>query len=315
MSLRRTVSLVFAFGLLTLGLFNQPAQAAAAGPLVDVDWVKANGQHPEVRLLDVRNRIGGGSAAVFAEGHIPGSVYSDYLRDGWRKERDGVPGQLPPVADLEALIGGLGIDNDSHVVIIAAGASALEMGSATRVYWTFKVLGHDAVSILDGGYRAYTADPANPVATGPSRPEPAVFTAAFRPELIADRDDVVAAMQSGATLVDNRPTAQYLGESSHPAASRSGTIPGAISLPENRLTDRNGRFVSSDKVASLLESAGVGAADEPAITFCNTGHWASLGWFVQSEILGRSNVRLYDGSMVDWTAQSDLPVEAGSAKN
>lgn len=301
--------------VLVPGTAAGPAQAAeAAGPLVDVGWLKANAGRDDLRLLDVRNQISGGSAAVFAQGHIPGSVYSDYLRDGWRQPSDGVPGQLPPVADLEALIGGLGIGNDHHVVIVAAGASALEMGSATRVYWTFKVLGHDAVSILDGGYRAYTADPANPVATGTATPQPAAFKAQFRPELIADRSDVVAAMQSGTDLIDNRPTQQYLGQSAHPAARRPGTIPGALSLPEGRLTDDAGRFVSKAQAAALAQSAGIEESGGGAITFCNTGHWASLGWFVQSEILGRENVRLYDGSMVDWAAQPDLPVTAGGAK-
>ncbi len=293
-----------------LALLSTAPAADDVQPLVDVAWVKSNAARDDVRLLDIRNKIGGGSAAVFAEGHIPGSVYSDYLQDGWRSQRDGVPGQLPPVADLEALIGGLGIGNDDHVVIVAAGASALEMGSATRVYWTFKVLGHDAVSILDGGYRAYSADPSNPVASGPSIPEATVFAADFRPEMVADSNDVAAAMKAGTTLVDNRPTAQYLGQSSHPAAQRPGTIPGAVSVPESQLTDGDGRFVSSGRVSELLQAAGVGAEEEGAITFCNTGHWASLGWFAQSEILGRKNVRLYDGSMVDWSAQSDLPIEA-----
>ena len=301
-------------GLLVTVLAAAPARAAAAepGPLVDVEWVKANAERDAVRLLDIRNRISGGSSAVFAQGHIPGSVYSDYLQDGWRKTQDGIPGQLPPVADLEALIGGLGIGNDHHVVIVAAGASALEMGSATRVYWTFKVLGHDAVSILDGGFRAYTADPANPIASGAVTPQPAAFVADFRPELVAGRSDVVAAMKAGTALVDNRPAAQHLGQSSHPAAARPGTIPGAVSVPEGRLTDAEGRFVGRERVAQLLKSAGLDDAEEGAIAFCNTGHWASLGWFAQSEILGHKNVRLYDGSMVDWTAQSDLPVDVKS---
>lgn len=284
------------------------AIARAVEPLVDVAWVKAHGGEPQVRLLDVRNRIGGASAEVFAAGHIPGSVYSDYLKDGWRSMRAGVPGQLPAIPVLEALIGRLGIGNENHVVIVAAGASALEIASATRVYWTFKVLGHDAVSILDGGFRAYAADPANPIATGPSLPQPAVFTAKFRPELIADRTDVAVAMKAGRPLVDNRPSSQYLGQSRHPAATRAGTIPGARSVPESRFVDSGGRFFSRQRLAAMLRSAGAAVLDSGAITFCNTGHWASLGWFVQSELLGQPNVRLYDGSMVDWTSDSALPV-------
>ncbi len=305
----RRCLLFFIAALALAVLSSRSVVASAVEPLVDVDWVKAHAAEPQVRLLDVRSGIGGASATVFAAGHIPGAVYSDYLRDGWRSMRAGVPGQLPGVPALEALIGSLGIDNDSHVVIVAAGAGALEMASATRIYWTFKVLGHDAVSILDGGFRAYVADPANPVARGPSSPEPAVFKANFRPGLVADRADVAAAMKAGRPLIDNRPQSQYLGQSKHPASPRAGTIPGALSVPQSGFIDANGRFVGRQHLAAMVRAAGADDQDAEAITFCNTGHWASLGWFVQSELLGQQNVRLYDGSMVDWTAQSELPVE------
>lgn len=290
------------------------AAVAAAGvpPLVDAAWLRDKGAEPGAKpglvILDVRNRLGGGSAEVYRQGHIPGAVYSDYLKDGWRAKVDGVVGQLPPVAKLEALIGGLGISNDSHVVVVSGGTSALDMGSATRVYWTFKVLGHDRVSILDGGYRAYAADPANPLETGTNTPTPTRFVAAFRPEMLADADAVLAAQKSGTALIDLRPPAQYRGEAKMGMAKRAGTIPGAVNVPESEITGADGRFVDAARVEELLAAAGVGPEDE-AVSFCNTGHWASLGWFAKSEILGRKNVKLYDGSMVEWTARDELPVE------
>ena len=295
---------------LTAALLLWPLAALAAEvpPLVDAAWVKANAARPEVVILDVRNKLGKASARSYRAGHIPGAVYSDYLRAGWRKKVEGVPGQLPPVEELEALIGGLGIDNDSHVVVVAGGVSALDMGSATRVYFTFKVLGHDKVSVLDGGWKAYAADPANPVETGENKPAPKTFKAAFRPELLADRTEVAAAVENGATLLDLRPTAQYLGEKKHMAARRAGTLPGARSLPEGRLTSDGGRFVGSARVSDLLAEIGADGEEE-TISFCNTGHWASLGWFVKSELLGQKNTKLYDGSMVEWTADASLPVE------
>ena len=61
---------------------------------------------------------------------------------------------LPPVEQISSLIGGLGIDNEDHVLLIPFGTSSSKMGTATRVYWTFKVLGHDKVSILNGGMAA-----------------------------------------------------------------------------------------------------------------------------------------------------------------
>ena len=55
------------------------------------------------------------------------------------------------------------------------------------------------------------------------------------------------------------------------------------------------------------------AADQPVISYCNTGHWAATNWFVISEVLSREDVKLYDGSMVEWTANADNPLEIGQS--
>ena len=313
--LARRAATLAASAAFLLAAAPQAAIAEASLPLVNVPWLLDNAGRDDLVVLDIRNQLDGGSEAVYRAGHIPGAVYSDYLKAGWRTERDGVPGQLPQIETLEALIGELGISNDSHVVVVSAGTSALDMGSATRVYWTFKVLGHDKVSILDGGYRAYSADTAAPLESGWVEPLPDIFSAEFRPELVADRAAVQAAMQSGGLLVDNRPSEFYLGKKRHTWAKRAGTIPGAVSLPEALFADDRGRFVKADGVADLLQRVGFSGSSKPAedetIMFCNTGHWASLGWFAQSEILGRKNVRVYDGSMVEWSAVSELPVQEG----
>ncbi len=304
----RALTAIAVLVLWTVAGVSRGEAANDVTPLVDAAWVKAHTGQPDVVFLDIRNKLDGASEKTYRQGHIPGAVYSDYLSAGWRTKMDGVPGQLPTVGSLEGLIGNLGIGNDSHVVIIAAGVSALDMGSATRIYWTFKVLGHDKVSILNGGYRAYTADAGNPVETGWNEPSPRIFSAAFRPEMVADYRDVQAAARSQTALIDMRPPEQYRGEKAHEAAKRPGTIPGAVNVPESQVTVDGGRFVSADQVRALLKNAGVDAGGE-AIAFCNTGHWATLGWFAESEILGNKNVRVYDGSMVDWSAREDLPVE------
>ena len=298
-----------AFGAATASADQSREPAPDAKPLVDARWVHQHKDAPNVVVLDVRNAITGDSRETFEQGHIPGAVYANYLEAGWRTKRDGVPGQLAGVASLERLIGGLGIDNDDRVVVVAAGESALDMGSATRVYWTFKVLGHDEVSVLNGGHAAYAET--YPLATGWHAPDPARFTGRLQRDLIADRRQVARALRSGTGLMDNRPPKQYRGEAKHDAATRPGTLPGARNVPEASLTD-GGRFVDAEQIAALLREAGLDR-ESAQIAFCNTGHWASLGWFASHEILGNKQTRMYDGSMTDWT-RHDGEVEGISEK-
>ena len=290
-----------------------PALADGVTPLVAGDWLNDRLGADDLVVLDIRNAIDGGSAETFAQGHIPGSIHSDYLADGWRAPADGIVGMLPPIADLEALIGGLGIDNDDHVVIVPAGTSSTDFGSAARVYWTFKVLGHDAVSILDGGLAGWTGAGFD-LASGTAALEPATFTADFQPQLIATADEVEAAIDSGVQLVDARPADQYAGEAAHAQSLRAGTIPGAVNLQQQTLLDDAGqRTVSADAVNYLLQAAGGDTAvDGGQIAFCNTGHWAAVAWFALSEVAGQDDVALYDGSMVDWTADQSRPVVNGT---
>ncbi len=290
--------------LMALFVATAAAPAAAGGPLVDAAWLKANLGRPDLVVLDVR-----GSRQAYMAGHIPGAVHTLYGgKKGWRVNTKTVKGVLPEPAYLERLIGGLGIGNDNHVVIVAGGYGAGEMGTATRVYWTFKVVGHDAVSILDGGMTAWLADRKNPLERGWTPPRPTTFTARLRPELLADADDVRQAQASG-TLVDNRPTHQFMGINKSGSVKRHGTVPGAKSVPGVWLTrDDGGLFRNAESIKKLYELAGA-PTEGATITFCNTGHWASLGWFVSYEVLGNKQTKLYDGSLADWTVDNKNPVE------
>ncbi|MGI9503380.1 MAG: sulfurtransferase [Geminicoccaceae bacterium] len=285
------------------------AWAADLTPLVDVDWLKANTDREDVVLLDIRNKIDGGSLETFAEGHIPGAIHSDYLKDGWRTKVDGVIGQVPSAEQLETLIGSLGIDNDTTVVVIPAGVNSTDFGSAARVYWTFNYVGHDDVAILDGGYRAWTADPDNPIETGSRLPEAKTFNAAVRPEMRVDAATVEAALgKDDKLLLDGRPDAQFSGLEKHNAARSAGHIPGATNFDQAQTFDENsGRLVDLAKLEGMLPP-GLGAAEE-VYSYCNTGHWAAVNWFVLSEVAGKDNVRLYDGSMVEWTQDEARPLE------
>lgn len=288
-------------------LFTWVGNALAATPLVDVEWLKANLGKPNVVVLDLQ------PVADYLRGHIPGAVNTNFEKDGWREERarDKVPDMLPEdTTKLAQLIGKLGIDNNSHVVIVLPGKTNIDMGWATRIYWTFKVLGHDELSILNGGMNAWTADKKNPLQAGPVNVLAKTFTVHLRRDLLATADDVKAALASKkVVLVDNRPEDQHVGINRNPKATQNGTLPGAKNLPSPWLTENGGGTLRSRaQLEQLYKIAGVPTTG-PQINFCNTGHFAANGWFVSHELLGNKDAKLYDGSMVEWTKNKLGPVE------
>lgn len=280
--------------------------AFAAEPLVDVAWIKENAGKPNVVVLDVQ------TPADYQRAHIPGAVNTDFEKSGWREERaDKVPDMLPAKLDkLVAHIGSLGIDNTSHVVLVPPGKNYADMGWATRIYWTFKIFGHDNISILDGGMAAYAKDKKNLLEAGvAAKPTARSFTVNFRETMRATVDEVKAAKGKGLTLVDNRPEDQYAGINRNPKASINGTLEGAMNLPTAWVTENaGGQFRNKAKLQQLYKLAGVPTSGEQ-INFCNTGHLASIGWFVSSELVGNKNAKLYDGSMVEWTLTKAGPIE------
>jgi thiosulfate/3-mercaptopyruvate sulfurtransferase len=300
----------FVSALLTL-ILTVPGTAGAAEPLVTPRWLSTHLSDPNVLVLDIRSAIDGGGAAAFDRGHIPGSVHSDYDKAGWRVTRNGVPFMLPSLPELEKLIGESGIDEDSHVVIVPAGVHATDFGSAARVYWTLKIAGHPAVSILDGGFAAWQAA-SYPVEVGKQSSSPRIFTAKLDRSLLAEAVEVEAVLKSsGAVLLDARPARHFAGKQRAPAAKAYGHIPGALNLDSASFYDPE-----ANRLRPVAELAKIAAAMPagPVVAYCNTGHWAATNWFVLSELLGKPGVRLYDGSMVEWTADPRRPVTSARTR-
>ena len=287
------------------------AAPLASQPLVSVEWLKSHLIDKDVVVLDIRSAIDGGAAKAFSEAHIPGSVHSDYDKAGWRVTRNNVPFMLPTTAELEKLIGDLGIDEDKHVVVVPAGVSYTDFGSAARTYWTLKVVGLKNVSILDGGVAAWRAA-GLPVESGEKRPSATIFAANVNKNLIAQGVEVEAIeSKGGATLIDARPASFFLGKEKAPNAAAYGHIPGSLNVDSASYYDaKTNKLKPKAELAAL--SAHVPAG--PAVSYCNTGHWAATDWFVLHEMLGREGVRLYDGSMVEWTADANRPVESARTK-
>jgi thiosulfate/3-mercaptopyruvate sulfurtransferase len=277
------------------------ASALAAQPLLAPAELGSLLAAPGVRVLDIRD------PASYASQHIPGALSAPY--GAWRGPATN-PGELPPLPKLEALVQRLGLTPETHAVVVSSGVDATDFGASARVYWTLKVLGLKELSVLNGGMKAW-AEAGLPQ----DNATPSVAASGYAPRLdgslVATRDEVAALAGSGkAVLVDARPTAFYRGETRHQAAKVPGTVKGAVNV-EHATWFRPGSstFVSTDEAKKAAATTPLDPARD-TVSFCNTGHWAATNWFAMSEVLGQKNVKLYAGSMVDWTQDpAELPMD------
>lgn len=287
--------------------------ALAAPPLVDAAWLKANLGNADVVVLDLREPAKEGDANPHAAGRIPGAIHAPYAASGWRTKIGDVPGMLPTEAAIEALLGGLGVEKDDHVVIVSDGQTSSDFGAAARVYWTLKVMGHEAKSVLEGGHAGWVAAGGD-LESGPAdSAAPTIYDAIFDSALVATLDDVKAAQAAGVMLVDARPVDQYTGKVTPDNVGIAGTIGGAVSLPHTVLVKNGNDVIDGASLANYRNEVGI-AGEGEHIAFCNTGHWAAVGWFLLNEVGGNDKVKLYDGSMVEWAKVQGLPTEVGASK-
>lgn len=275
--------LVFALSLAAASL------SFAAQPLLTPAELKALLGNPSVRVIDIRD------PKSYAGQHIPGAVNAPYGK--WRGPASN-PGELPELPKLTALVQSLGLTPATHAVVVSSGADATDFGASARVYWTLKVLGLKELSILNGGVKGWAqaglAQDSTPVSVAASTYAPQLDAS-----LIASREQVAQkAANDSAVLVDARPADFFLGETRHQAARLPGTLEGAVNVEHSRFFNGNSAVFVPEKARQASSSID---PKKEAVAFCNTGHWAATGWFAMSEIAGHQNVKLYPGSMVDWT--------------
>lgn len=285
--------------LVGLAAMSAVATTFAAEPLVSAEWLAANS---DTVVLDIR------TIDAYLNGHVPGAISTPYA-EGWRATMEGTPGQLPHVAVLEQKIAQLGVDANEHVVIVAGGTAAGDYAPAARVYWTLKTLGHDEVSLLDGGFAGWSA--ANlAVASDLVEAEKGDFTANFNDAYLVNATTLATNLDAWQT-VDARPKAYFDGEEKFSAARVAGTVPGSVNLL-HASAFTSGDVVYFADMATLTETAsaaGVNSQATQSAAFCNTGHLGATNWFVLSELLEMPNTALFDGSMTEWTADEERPVQ------
>lgn len=272
--------------------------------LVEPAWLEPRLAEPDLQVLDctvyLRTDAETGEYRTesgrddWADGHIPGSAFADLIEDLSETDDPDYPFQLPTPAAFAAAVGELGVGDDTRVVVYDAVDRRNNNEWAARLWWMFRVFGHDRVGVLDGGWPRWTAED-RPVSTTASPPESTTFTPDERPELVADAADVEARMDDAdACLVD----------ALRPADHAAERIPGSANVPavgDEAVVDDDGTYRPADDLRARFDA--VGALDaESVVTYCGGGIAASSAALALYRA-GVTDAAVYDGSLSEWTAE------------
>ncbi len=288
------------------------------GPLVETDWLAKN--QGNVVILDIRKDVKSFTKKpVFKRdkktkklklkkvaAHIPGSILVNYKNLRSNKKIDGrtVKKMIVGKAAFEKVMQDAGVNKDSAVVIVSKGEDNSHLTMATRLYWQMKYYGHDNMAILNGGMAQWLIDKRKISSKASKAKKGNWKSTAERNEILATSKDVEAAVKAKTQLVDTRPISLYLGTWRKKSyVYDSGHIPGAKPYPNELLSSKMpAKFLKVSDSKLLFQQMGI-APEKQAITYCNSGHLATGSWFVLSELMGNKNVKMYDGSMHQWTLE------------
>lgn len=279
--------------------FASAVEANTYGPLVTPAELAASIDDVQPILVDIRND-------GYAEAHVDGALWAPYRMFRGPAEN---PGALVDLTALEGNLEQLGLEYDLPIVIITEGKTDTDFGAAARVYWTLKSTGFTDLSILNGGQAAWAAA-GFPINATVESSIPSDLDLTFSHEWLAETSDVEAVTTGAAQaiLVDARPEDFYLGRKGHDAADRPGTLPGAVNYVYTSFFDDGAAAIrGASNVDELKVALGVEEGKD-IVSFCNTGHWAATNWFALSELAELENVKLYAGSMVEYS-NAGLPME------
>jgi thiosulfate/3-mercaptopyruvate sulfurtransferase len=273
--------------------------------LVDTPWLAENQNNPEVRAVDATfflPTLARDAGAEFEQCHIPGAVFFDI--DAIADRGTDLPHMLPDAATFGREVGRLGIGNATHVIVYDLNGGC---AAAARLWWMFRVFGHQRVAVLNGGLPKWRSE-GRPTESGAPSPDEARFEATMNPAMVRGAEGLLANIASRAEqVIDARGAGRFAGADPEPRpAKKAGHVPGSVNLPFNDLMDA-GAVRPAGEIAAAFDHAGVDRT-RPMVTTCGSGVTAaflSFGLY----LIGVENAAVYDGSWAEWGNRDDTPVE------
>jgi thiosulfate/3-mercaptopyruvate sulfurtransferase len=277
--------------------------------LVSTEWLAGALGSPGLVVFDATMYLPNepkDGRAEFLKAHIPGARFFD-IQEVADLDTD-LPHMVPTPGRFAALMGRMGIGNDSRVVFY----DQKGLSSAARGWWLMGLFGHDNAAVLDGGLPKWLREGRPTEAGEPSPAAPAEFRPDFRATRLRGIGDVLRNVDTGAELVlDARAAGRFSGEMPEPRAGmRSGHIPGAHSLPYAALLNEDQTFRDPAALRDLFRAAGADGS-RTVVTSCGSGVTACI-LTLGLRLAGLPEGAVYDGSWTEWGGRADTPVASGA---
>jgi thiosulfate/3-mercaptopyruvate sulfurtransferase len=273
--------------------------------LVTTDWLAAHLSAPDVRVVDASwylPAMNRDAKAEYAAARIPGAVFFDI--DEIADTSSNLPHMLPSPEKFSARVRKLGLGDGNRIIVY----DGMGIFSAPRVWWMFRVFGHEDVAVLDGGLPKWKRE-GRPLSGERTAPRDRHFTARVNSLLVRDFEQVKRNLASGREQVlDARSRGRFKGEEPEPRPGlRGGHIPGSRNLPWSELVDpASGTMLPAPALAARFAESGLDPG-KPVVCSCGSGVSAST-LALALHLLGATQVAVYDGSWSEWGARADAPV-------
>lgn len=287
---------------------------------VSTEWLENHLEDEQIRIVDatvIFNPMAEDPADVlrsglagYKEAHIPGAIHADLFQLN-QADAD-VPFSFSDRQSFAQAIQSIGLGEPGTDIIIYDRLSMVGSDDkcqfwASRLAWQLAQIGIDQVRILDGGFHKWQNE-GRPIATGIETLDSLASLSIASKDLAADLDQVKAAIdQDDVVIIDTLPPQQYAGQLNPFGDDKAGHVPSAINIYYGSLTDnQSGALKSEEELKGFFDAAGLLKDYRSAITYCGFGVGATWVQYILNA-LGQDQVKVYDGSMTEWT-QKDQPL-------